>query len=230
MGRSSLRVVRIVGGVVGATVLAFTVSARASEAYVCHQMPSEDCDVDQDCGPLYDDPPSGCDPTGGYCAQNPIVCNAPVTTCTYQNGTATCGYQDVISTPAVVWRSFNGETHAYTAQAAPPQGYYLEGNVFTLANDGYGGAVEFPLTGGGPLFYYPVGDSGALSADPELTPLYRFYNPTYGDYLYTTDPTEAQSFPCTPARCGFSMNGYCLAPIPPNCYLQMEPVFGYVGG
>ena len=101
--------------------------------------------------------------------------------------------------------------------------------MFNLANDSYGGAAEFPLTGGGPLFYYPASDSSALSIDRDLVPIYSFYNPTYGDYLYTTDASEAQSFPCIPAHCVYvTPAGYCGVVAPPNCYLNVG-VLGYGG-
>jgi hypothetical protein len=218
----------IAGGAICTTILAYATSSHASAGYICTQMPSFSCDVDQDCAPLYDEP-TGCDAQGNNCYQNPVVCNVPTTNCTYQNGSASCSWQQYVSTPAVVWRSFNGMTHAYTAQAIPPQGYYLEGTVFSLATDNYAGAVEFPLTGGGPLTYFPVGDSAALSADPDLTPLYHFVNPMYGDDLYTGDPTEAQNFPCVPGYCAYTTpSGVCLVQAPPNCYIQIG-IFGYVG-
>ena len=119
---------RIVGTALCSTVVMCATSGHATVQYMCHQIPSEDCEVDEDCGPLYDDPPAS--------GEDPIVCTAPVTNCTWENSMATCAWQEVVATPSVVWRSFNGTTHAYTAQASPPQGYYLEGEMFSLANDG----------------------------------------------------------------------------------------------
>jgi hypothetical protein len=213
---------RTAAGAICATLLALAQSADASIGYTCQAMPNEDCSGEQDCGLLYDDP---CDSNGQNCNFT-VVCTAPVVTCNPQNATAVCGWNEVISTPTTVWRSYNGGTHAYTAQAVPPQGYTLEGTVFSLANDGYGGATEFPLTGGGPLYYYPA---SAAASDHDLIPVYDLYNPMYGDHLYTTDPGEASNFPCTPGYCAYSHGGICWYPVPPNCYYQQGGVYGYVG-
>jgi hypothetical protein len=212
---------RIVRFAMGTAISAFAMTAHASNQMVCYEMPQDNCSGQQDCQPVSDGVPPG--------PNNLVECNAPTVSCQQANYVAVCSYKEMVSTPAAVWRSFNGTNHAYTSGPVPPAGYSLEGAVFSLANDSFGGAVAFPMTGGDTLYYYPTSDSSALSADPNLVPIYRYYNPTYGDYLFTEDPSEPGNFPCTPPGCGFSMNGFCYAPIPPNCYLQMEPMYGYGG-
>ncbi len=211
-----------------ATLLTCSVSAHASLVLICGFMPTEDCDVDQDCGLLYEERPSSCDPYPENCPFNPIACNAATLRCTTTNNYS-CSYQDVVATPTTIYRSFNGSKHAYTASLVPPSGYELDGVAFNMANDSYGGALPFSADSG-TVYYYPPDDTSALAADPDLVPLYRFYNPTYGDMMLTTDPNEAQYYPCTSGYCAFyAPNGPCVAPVPPNCYFQMEPVYGYGG-
>ena len=136
---------------------------------------------------------------------------------------------EVVATPSVVWRfpSTGRLTHT------PRKRRRLKATIWRGRCSLWPTTATTPLlnslTGGGPLYYYPVSASGARSADPDLVPIYRYFNPMYGDYLYTTDSTEAQTFPCVAGYCAYARNGYCYAPVPPNCYLLMEPVYGYVG-
>lgn len=211
---------RIVGFAMGTAAWAFAMTAHASLVLTCHLMPEEDCSGSQDCQPQME---------GELGPGNLVMCNAPTVTCTPENSQSICQYQEEVWTPNTVYRSFNGTNHAYGTSLVPRAGYTLEGEVFTLANDSYGGAVQFPMIDGATLYDYPPDDSSALSADPNLIPIYRYYNPTYADYFFTTDQSEVSQFPCTPPGCGFWMNGSCLAPTPPNCYYLMEPVYGYGG-
>jgi len=139
-----------------------------------------------------------------------------------------CSQAEVPTTPVPVFRFYNGREHLYSTQSSPPAGYWDEGEVFSLANDSYLGAVAFHGLYSGQGYLFPTNDSEAISSVAGLTPLYIFYNPTLGDTFFTVNPSDVNAFPCIPAGCNYDPATNICYGYPPNCYEQ-GGVYGLVG-
>ncbi len=196
----------------GAAVMAWALTwSRPANATSCYDEPvitGQTCNVTEDCNE--DCSENGC---------GPVECDPPVVTCQYQYG-----QKQICTVP--VWRFFNGSHHVYSLSSAAPAGYSFDGYAFSLAPSSGGGGVAFPSLLGGTDYYYPNG--ACCSQFSGLLTLDAFYNPGTGDFLYTTNPSDAAKYACLPAGCNYNAaTGVCVG-YPPNCYMTLGSV-GLVG-
>src|ERR1041385_3340101 len=133
-----------------------------------------------------------------------------------------CSTVEQATAPLSIYRSYNSTTgsHHYRTDPGLETGYVSEGLTFSLANDGYAGAVPFkPMQGSsGVGYYFPPSNPYAI---PYLVPMYLFTNPARGDALYTLDPHGGSSLPC-------DIHGGPSGPPVVNCWLG-GGIAGYVG-
>ena len=164
-------------------------SARASTGTECAEVPVQtgvSCNVTFYC---YGGPDGGCDPDVNC---QPVYGQAQV-----------CSQVELATTPVAVYRSHNQGSHYYSTSTGVPAGYVSEGEVFSLANDTYLGAVAVNGLNSGQGYMFPTNDSTAIADVPNLQSLYFFFNPMLGDSLFTTNPNDANAYPCIPAGCNY---------------------------
>jgi hypothetical protein len=214
----------------GSILAAAAMIAGSAEA---SQVIQQQCELIPIPGP----PDCGCDNCDQDTPPNPphIVCYPGPTTSQEVCENITV---EELTTPLSIARYTNGSDYQYTA-AAPDVGYWFQAHAFSLANDGYEGAV--------PLYSMSDGKQHALMTDPSeapgwfieeqlgyifpttnngFIPLYQFADPLRDDSFYTVNPVDADQLPC-PSPAG-TYNYATMEYTPPDCYFNYA-VVGYCG-